>query len=95
VGIAQKAGKTAAGDMAAMNALKTAKAQLLLLAEDIADATAAELLHLAEAAMLPVLWWPDKVSLGLLVGKSKRGAVAILDEGFSRAILKLCEIQQK
>lgn len=93
VGIAMKAGKISAGDAAAFNALKAKKATLLLLAEDTAAATAKELLVLAEAGNLPVLWWTDKVALGLLVGKSRRGALALLDEGFTRAILKLCELK--
>jgi len=88
VGLAQKAGKIAAGDAAALNAIKSTKALLLLLAEDIAPATGAELLNLAEIASLPVVWWPDKISLGLLVGKSKRGAIAILDKGFTQAIIR-------
>jgi ribosomal protein L7Ae-like RNA K-turn-binding protein len=90
-GLAIKAGKVAAGNMAAEKALKTGQAHLLVLAKDISPAVTKELIPLAEERRLPLLWWPDKDSLGLTVGKSRRGAIAVLDKGFSEAILKLCE----
>ena len=90
LGLAMKAGKVAAGDMAAAKALKAGQAHLLTLAEDISPAVLKEIIPLAQQRCLPLLWWPDKDSLGLAVGKSRRGALAVLDKGFSEAILKLC-----
>ena len=90
-GLAMKAGLLAAGDMATEKALKTKHAHLLVLAQDIAPALAKEFSSLAEKYRLPLLWWPDKHSLGLTVGKSRRGALALMDKGFSIAILQLCE----
>ena len=89
-GLAMKAGKVAAGDMVAVKALKTDKAHLLVLAEDTSHAVLREIIPLAEKHCLPLLWWPDKNSLGLAVGKSRRGALVVLDKGFSEAILKFC-----
>lgn len=90
-GLARKAGLAVAGDMAAEKALKAGRVHLLVLARDIAPHLAKELIFLAKKYKLPLLWWPDKDSLGLAVGKSRRGALAIIDQGFSTAILKLCE----
>ena len=90
-GLAIKGGMVAAGDMAATKALKAGQAFLLVLAKDTSSAVVKELLPLAEKRQLPLLWWPDKDSLGFTVGKSRRGALAMLDKGFSAAILKLCE----
>jgi ribosomal protein L7Ae-like RNA K-turn-binding protein len=86
-----KAGLLAAGDMAAEKALKAGRAHLLVLARDISPNVAQELSAWAEKHRLPLLWWPDKVSLGFTAGKSRRGALALLDKGFCEAILKICE----
>ena len=88
LGLAQQAGKIAAGDGAAKTALEKRKACLLVLAEDASAAVKQELAALA-GEQIPVLYWPDKNDLGLIVGKSRRGAVALTDEGFARAILKV------
>ena len=90
-GLAMKAGMVAAGDAATQKALKAGQTHLLVLAQDISLAVAQELIPLTKKCRLPLLWWPDKDSLGLSVGKSRRGALAVLDKGFSAAILKICE----
>lgn len=90
LGLAQRAGKIAAGDGAAREALLHGRASLLVLAEDAAESVRRELTALA-GEDVPVLLWPDKNQLGLVVGKSRRGALALLDAGFSRAILKTIE----
>lgn len=87
LGLAQRAGKIAAGDTAAKTALLKGRACLLVLAEDASAAVREELLALAGS--VPVLFWPDKNDLGLIVGKSRRGALALLDEGFAGAIAKV------
>ena len=96
IGIAQKAGKIAAGDMLTQEALKANKATMLLIAADAAASVKEELLPQAERKNLPVLEWKDKDSLGLVVGKSRRGALALCDAGFTKAILKvLKEAEEK
>ena len=87
LGIAQRAGKIAAGDAAAKESLLHGKAYLLVLAEDAAEKVKTELSALA-AGRIPILLWPDKDDLGRIVGKSRRGALTLLDEGFARAIQK-------
>ena len=88
LGLAQRAGKVAAGDSAAKTALIKGKARLLVVAEDAADSVKDELRALA-GEEVPLLFWPDKNGLGLIVGKSRRGALALTDEGFARAIGKV------
>ena len=89
-GLAMKAGMVAAGDRAAEKALKTGRAHLLVLARDISPHVAIELVTIAQKRNLPLLWWPDKDSLGLKVGKSRRGALAITDKGFAKSIIECC-----
>ncbi|MBQ6807658.1 MAG: ribosomal L7Ae/L30e/S12e/Gadd45 family protein [Firmicutes bacterium] len=90
LGIAQRAGKIAAGDMLAKEALQRKKASLLVLAEDASSTVREELLALA-GDKVPVLSWPDKEDLGRLVGKSRRGALALLDPGLAKAMLKVLD----
>ncbi len=91
LGIAQKAGKIAAGDNMVKEALKRNKVELLVLADDIAVKLKEELSFAAEEQGITILQWPNKIDLGLIVGKSRRGAVAVLDTGFAQAIKKVRE----
>lgn len=88
LGLAQKAGKIAAGDQAVEKALAQGQAQLLVLAADLAESLTEFFRQQAAAREIPVLCWRDKQELGLLVGKSRRGALAVLDAGFAQAIMK-------
>ncbi len=88
LGIAQKSAKLAAGDAAAMNALKQGKAFLLVLAADTAEKLRQEFAEAARSSNVPVVYWRDKYELGRVVGKSRRGAAAVLDQGLATAILK-------
>ena len=91
LGLAQKAGYIAAGDMLALNAINNGKATLVVIAHDAACDVQEEIISAAEKKALPTLYWRDKVSLGLIIGKSKRGAIALLDEGFAKAICNSCQ----
>ncbi|MCR4963181.1 MAG: ribosomal L7Ae/L30e/S12e/Gadd45 family protein [Firmicutes bacterium] len=86
LGIAQKAGKLAAGDMAAANALRQGRAFLLVLAADAGPQVKEELFSLLGDT--PLIYWKNKSDLGKIVGKSHRGAAAVLDEGLAAAIRK-------
>ncbi len=86
LGIAQKAGKLAAGDLAAAKALRQGDAFLLVLAADAAPQVKEELLLLRGDT--PFIYWKNKSELGKAVGKSPRGAAAVLDEGLAAAIRK-------
>ena len=92
LGLAQRAGKIAAGDMLAKNALINGRAEMLILADDAAEKVKEELLAIAKECV-PVLSWPTKAELGYIVGKSPRGALALLDNGFAKAIKKVCDEQ--
>lgn len=94
LGLAQRAGRIAAGDSSAREALLKGRAALLIIAEDAAASVQEELRALAETAQVPLLMWPDKVNLGLIVGKSRRGALALLDQGFATAILKVLQSEK-
>lgn len=92
LGLAQRAGKIAAGDAAAKEALLRGRACLLVLAEDAAPQVKQELSGLAGHSV-PLISWRGKDDLGRIVGKSRRGALALLDPGFAAAILSCIDKQ--
>ncbi|MDR3348997.1 MAG: ribosomal L7Ae/L30e/S12e/Gadd45 family protein [Acidaminococcales bacterium] len=89
LGMAQKAGKLASGDMAVRFSVKSGKAVLLLLAADISDNARKCFANLAVNVGLPVMTSGlDKHELGRAVGKGQRTAVAVLDKGFTKMIME-------
>ncbi len=90
LGLARKAGKILAGDVAAKEALLKGRATLLVIAADTAPKVREELIALA-GEDVPILDWPDKDDLGRIVGMSRRGALALLDPGFAKAVGKVLE----
>lgn len=88
LGMAQKAGKAASGDVAVRGALKSGKAKLMVLATDVAPNSKKELLFLAEQAGVPVLELLSRAELGYAIGKAPRAAVAITDSNFANMLLK-------
>jgi ribosomal protein L7Ae-like RNA K-turn-binding protein len=91
LGIAQKAGKIAAGDKMVKDALLKNRVELLVLAGDASQEVRSELTVLAENNGIEILNWPNKIDLGLIVGKSQRGALGVLDAGIAGAIKKVKE----
>lgn len=82
LGLAQKAGKVAAGDLSVEGALLNRKAKLLLIAADAAEATKKNLYSIATRCSVPIYEVLSKAELGLAIGKSPRSSIAILDKNF-------------
>jgi ribosomal protein L7Ae-like RNA K-turn-binding protein len=91
VGLAQRAGKIAAGDVPALSAVKNGKAKMLLIADDAANQVKEVLSGACRDKKIKLYYWQHKAALGYMVGKSARGALAVLDAGFAVAIEKLLQ----
>ena len=76
LGLAQKAGKTASGDVAVRAALKSGKVKVLVLAQDAAHNSKKEIYFLAEMAGVQVIERLTRDELGYAIGKGPRIAVA-------------------
>lgn len=87
LGMAQKAGKVAAGEFAVDKAVKSGKAKLLLLATDISENTRKSYRDMSVYYKIPCYEGLPKQQLGLCIGKDKRAALAIIDQGFAKAVL--------
>lgn len=88
LGLATKARQLVSGDVGVDNAVKSGKAKLLIIAEDASENTKKNYRNMACYYNVPLYEGLPKVDLGLAIGKASRVAIAILDEGFSKSILK-------
>ena len=88
LGMAQRAGKTASGDVAIRKAIASGQAAALIVAQDVSERTKESLLKEASEKNIPVHAILTKDTLGQGLGKEYRAAVALLDKGFAKALEK-------
>jgi ribosomal protein L7Ae-like RNA K-turn-binding protein len=87
LGMAQKAGKIVSGDVAVEQAVKSGKAKLILVAADASDNTRKYYFDKAKYYQIACLETLSKDQIGMAIGKPSRAGLAIVDNGFSKAIL--------
>lgn len=86
IGLATKAGKTVSGEFMTEKSVKEGKAYLVMIAEDASDNTKKKFRNMCEFYQVPICFFSEKESLGHAMGKEIRASLAILDEGFAKAI---------
>ena len=94
IGLATRAGKTVAGEFSVEKAVKTGKTFLVLVSDEASDNTKKLFLNKCKHYQIPVFVYGSKEELGNSTGNGERASIAIMDEGFSRAIIKLLEDNQ-
>lgn len=87
--MAAKARRVTSGMSLIVEAVKKGEAKLLLLAKDASEGTKNDVYILAEKNSLEIFEVLNKDALGGIIGKDERAAVAILDEGFAKALKKI------
>lgn len=93
IGIAMKAGKIKSGGSMCEQAVREGKAALVIVAQDASDNTIKRLRDKCRFYQTPFFLYSDKESLGRVIGKEERSAVAVLDEGLAKAIIKTFNIE--
>lgn len=88
LGLAQRAGKVISGDFIVEKAMKRKDPKLVLFAGDCAANNEKKYTQLAETHQIPLHSIANKEALGTAIGKEVRVVVAVLDDGFAKAILK-------
>ncbi|MCX7779316.1 MAG: ribosomal L7Ae/L30e/S12e/Gadd45 family protein [Negativicutes bacterium] len=91
IGLAQKAGKIASGDFAVERAVKTGKANLMIIAGDASENTKKGYRDLANYYRVACYEALDKTTIGNSIGKPQRAVLVFLDAGFSLSARKLLE----
>lgn len=91
IGLATKAGKIASGEFSTEKAVKEGNACLVIVAEDASDNTKKMFTNMCTFYKVPIYFVAEKEILGHAMGKQFRASLAILDQGFAKAIMKQME----
>lgn len=86
LGLTQRAGKAASGEVAVEQALKKRRAHLLIVAEDASGRTRERLAALAAQTSVPCYVVGTREDLGLALGKAQRAAVAVQSVDLAKGI---------
>jgi ribosomal protein L7Ae-like RNA K-turn-binding protein len=86
LGLGQKAGKLVSGEFAVRKNVQSGKARLILLATDCSENTKKSYQDLANYYGAQIISVLSTEQLGACIGRGKRAAVAVLDDGFKQAL---------
>lgn len=89
IGLATKAGKTASGEFMTEKSIKTGKASLVIISEEASDNTRKMFTNMCTYYKVPIYFFAKKDELGHAMGKEMRASLAIVDNGFAEAVVKL------
>ena len=93
LGLATKAGKVVSGEFSTEKAVKEGKAYLVIVSEEASDNTKKSFTNTCSYYQVEMRTYGSKEELGHAIGKEFRASVAILDEGFSKQIMKHIDSQ--
>ena len=91
VGLATKARKTVSGEFSTEKAVKDGRAGLVLVSTESSDNTKKKFQNMCTYYEVPVYFYGTKEELGAAMGQEFRASLAVLDEGFGKAIEKLLQ----
>ena len=89
IGLAVRAGKVKFGVYLAQTACDTGKAKLVIIPSDLGESNKRALKGKCLNTNIPLIEVGDKTTLSRAVGKKDVSAIAVCDENFKSAILKL------
>lgn len=89
LGLCKKAGKLAAGETAAVEAIRGKKACLVLVAENASENTKKKFRNSAVFYEVPLVIYGDKLDLGRAIGEEIRAVLVVTEEGFAKKLLAL------
>lgn len=94
LGLAKKAGKLKSGEFCVETEIKKGRALLVIVAEDSSDNTKKKYKDMCTYRNVPMYYYSTKDELGHFTGAEHRSAVVLLDEGFTKALIKELENNQ-
>jgi len=89
ISLAKKAGKVKDGLYQCKIEIESGRAKLVIISCDAKDNTLDQIVSRCKAKNIPYIKYSDKKTLGKCIGKPPKTAIAVCDENFSGAILKL------
>lgn len=91
LGIAAKAGKAASGELAATEAIRSGRAELVLIAKDASDNTKDRFVSMCLGHKAAACGYSTKEDLGRCIGKAERSVLAVTDRGLAEALTALLQ----
>ncbi len=91
LGLCMRAGLLSSGEVSAEAAIKSGKAELIILSQDASENTKNKFLNSSEFYKIKLIIFGQKEDLGKAIGKAERSVLAVCDKGFSKKILSLFE----
>lgn len=92
IGLATKAGRMVSGEFSTEKAVKAGTAHLVIVSEEASDNTRKMFTNMCTHYQVPIYFLGKKDELGHAMGKEYRASLAVLDEGFAKAIVKQMNI---
>lgn len=86
VSLAKKAGKIVSGEEACKEAIRSGKAKLVILAEDVSANTFKSITNSAKTYNVKYILLGTKEELGHAIGNSFNAVIAVCDTGFANSI---------
>ncbi|MCR4908812.1 MAG: ribosomal L7Ae/L30e/S12e/Gadd45 family protein [Lachnospiraceae bacterium] len=94
LGLAAKAGKVVSGDFSTLEAIKSRKAFLVILAEDASKNTAKKFGDKTSYYRVPLIRYATVETLAHAIGKDMRSVAALTDQGFADAIRSVVSVEE-
>lgn len=91
IGLACRAGKIVSGEFSVEKSVKCGKAAMVVIAGDVSENTKKKFTNMCAYYKVPLCMYGTKESLGRATGKEYRASIAIQDEGFKKALMKLVD----
>lgn len=89
--LCQKAGALVSGEFAVMEAIKSEKAYLVMVANDASENTKKQFRDKAAYREIPLIETASCEELGHAIGKGIRSSIAIIDKSFAESIQRKME----
>ena len=86
LGLCMKAGKIKSGGFATEEAIKSGKAEIVIIAEDSSGNTEKKFKNMCSFYEVPCFMYGAKEELGRAIGREERSTVAVCDGGFARSL---------
>lgn len=88
LGLATKAGRVVSGEFMTEKSIKDGRAHLVIVSSDASDNTRKMFLNMCTYYKVPIYVFSNKEELGHAMGKETRASLAVVDAGFSKALVK-------
>ncbi len=89
--LAQRAGSLSSGEFMVEKSVKEGKAHLVIIAQDASKNTKKKFHNMCTFYHVPAVELSSKEELGHSIGRSERSSLALLDDGFAKAVTKVLE----